>query len=133
MHSPGHAGGLTASLTRFVATALDLAKVRLALLGTEFEHGTRQLFDGLLWGGLALMVLGMGIALFCGFLILMFWENHRLVAMGALSIGFLFAGALLIRKARDQLIHASGVFSLTTRELERDRASLLSGQDHGSP
>ena len=67
--------GLFASVRRMLGTVLEIAQVRLELLGTEVEFEKRRLLDGLLWGALGLMVVGVGLVLACGFVILLFWEG----------------------------------------------------------
>ena len=124
MSGPGYFGGLSVSLRRLLATALELARVRLALLGTEFELGAHRLFDGLLWGSMALMLLGMGLAMVSGLIILLCWDNYRLASVATLATCYLVAGAFLMRKARAQLVSVSGMFHLSLGELQRDSASL---------
>lgn len=131
--SPGPLGGLSGSLSRLLATALELAKVRLTLLGTEVELGAHRLFDGLLWGSLALMLLGVGIAMLSGLVILLCWESYRLASLAALATCYLLAGVALLRKARAQLVSVSGMFHLSLAELQRDGASLTSIKRDESP
>ena len=57
MRDPLREIGLFASLSRLLATVLHMAQVRLQLLGTEVELEKRRLFDGLLWAGIAIVVL----------------------------------------------------------------------------
>lgn len=133
MSSPGPLGGLSGSLSRLLATALELARVRLALLGTEVELGAHRLFDGLLWGSLALMLLGVGIAMLSGLIVLLCWDSYRLVSLAALATAYLLAGSVLLRKARAQLVSVSGMFHLSLAELQRDGASLSSVNRDESP
>jgi uncharacterized membrane protein YqjE len=133
MSSPGPLGGLSGSLSRLLATALELARVRLALLSTEVELGAHRLFDGLLWGSLALMLLGVGIAMLSGLIVLLCWDSYRLVSLAALATAYLLAGSVLLRKARAQLVSVSGMFHLSLAELQRDGASLSSVNRDESP
>src|SRR5665647_614007 len=103
MSSLNNESGLFVSLRRFLDTALEMAQVRLDLFGTEVEFEKRRLFDGLLWGAIALLILGVGFVLFCGFIILLFWEGYRLAAVGIMAMLFLTSGILLIREARQRL------------------------------
>jgi uncharacterized membrane protein YqjE len=130
MSEPIQESGLFASLRRMLATALEIAQVRLALVGTEIEFEKRRILHGLLWGAVALLVLGVGIVLSCGFVILLFWEGYRLAAVGVMALLFLAGGALLIRQARQRLRSPSGMFDASVAELQRDQAELraASGQ-----
>lgn len=122
--------GLFVSVGRLLATAVEIAQVRLDLLGTEIELEKRRLFDGLLWAALAIMVLGVALVLFCGFVILLFWEGYRLSAIGVLALLFLMAGALLVREARQRLRSPNGMFEASVAELARDRAGLQTPNQH---
>ena len=133
MSNPGPLGGLSGSLSRLLVTALELLKVRLALLGTEVELAAHRLFDGLLWGSLALMLLGVGIAMLSGLIVLLCWNSYRLVSVCSLATCYLLAGSVLLRKARAQLVSVSGMFHLSLAELQRDGASLSSVKRDESP
>lgn len=130
MSDPIQERGLFASLRRLLGTALEMAQVRLELLGTEVELEKRRLFDGLLWGAVALLVLGVGLTLLCGFVILLFWDGYRLAAMGVMTLLFLVGSVLLMREARHRLHNPNGMFNASVAELERDRAGLRASGQH---
>lgn len=130
MSEPGKNVGLFASLRRLLGTVLEIAQVRLDLLGTEVELEKRRLFDGLLWGLAALLMLGVGVVLVCGFIILLFWDGYRLAAVGVLALLFLAAGAWLVRAARHRLQSPNGMFEASLAELQRDRAGLHPSGSH---
>jgi uncharacterized membrane protein YqjE len=116
--------GLFASLRRLLGTAIETVQVRLALLSNEIEEEKQRLVDGLLWAGLALLLLGLGTLLLCGFVVVLFWDDHRQEALGFLSALFLGLGAWLMRVARAYLRRPGGLFSTSVEELGRDRAGL---------
>lgn len=124
MSEPTSGGGLFASLRQLLATALEMAQVRLELLGSDVEQEKLRLFDGLIWAGLALMLLGIGMALLCGFIVLLFWDGYRVAALGLLALLFLGGGLLLLRQARNRLRSPGGMFASSVAELARDRAGL---------
>ena len=135
MRDPLRESGLFASLNRLLSTVLDMAQVRLQLLGTEVELEKRRLFDGLLWGGIAIVVLGLGLVLLCGFIILLFWEGYRLAAVGGMMLLFLGGGALMLRHARQRLGNrntSKSMFDASLTELKRDQAELKS-RAHDTP
>jgi uncharacterized membrane protein YqjE len=123
--------GFFASLRRLLATTLEIAQVRLELLGTEVELEKRRVFDGLLWGAFALLAFGIGLVMFCGFVILLFWEGYRLSAVGVLALLFLASGLFLLQKARQRLRSPEGIFSANLAELQRDRDALTAHEQHG--
>ncbi len=133
MRDPIRESGLFVSLSRLLATALQMAQVRLELLGTEVEMEKRRLFDGLLWGGVALVLLSLGLVLLCGFVVLLFWEGYRLAAVGGMTLLFLTGGGLMLRHARHRLSHrgsSKGMFDASLAELQRDQAELNGADLH---
>lgn len=124
MSEPETGRGLFASLRRLLGTAIETVQVRLALLSNELEQEKLRIFDGLLWAGLALLLLGLGTLLLCGLIVVLFWDDHRLAALGALSALFLGVGAWLMQAAREHLRQPGGPFNTSVEELGRDRAGL---------
>lgn len=116
--------GLFAALRQLLSTALALAQVRLALLGTEVEQEKLRLGLALLWLGLGLVCLGLGLVLVCAFIVVWLWESHRLLALGGLALLFLSGGFGLLLAGRQRLLNPSGLFSASLGELARDRAGL---------
>lgn len=130
MSDPVQQGGLFASLSRLLGTALAIAQVRLDLLGTEVEFEKRRLFDGLLWGAFAMLALDIGLVLLCGFVTLMFWDGYRLAAVGVMALLFLVMGGLLLREARQRIRSPAGMFEASIAELERDHTGLQAPVQH---
>lgn len=124
MSEPLQGGGFFASLRQLLATTVEIAEVRLELLSSEIEEEKIRLVDGLLWAGLALMLLGVGVVLLCGFIVLLFWDGYRLAALGVLTLLFLGGGVLLLLRAREHLRIPGGMFHASVDELARDRAGL---------
>ena len=122
----GPAKGLFASLGRLAGTALEMAQVRLDLLGTELELEKERILSGLLFGMAALLVLGVGVVLCCGFVILLLWEGYRLPALGVMALFFVALGVHLLRAAQRRLRTPGGIFASSVAELARDRADLAS-------
>lgn len=131
MSEPIKEGGLLASTRRLLATVFEIAQVRLELAGTEIELEKRRLFDGLLWGAVAVLALGVALVLMCGFVILLFWEGYRLAAVGTLSLLLIAVSLASMREARRRLRSPAGMFSASLAELERDRVGLQATGQYG--
>ena len=116
--------GLLVSFKRLCATVLEIGQVRLELVGTELELEKKRLFEGLLWALSALLVLGVSLVLFCGFIILLVWEGYRLAATGGLALIFLGSAVGLFMQARQRLSNPKGMFSASVSELNKDRLAL---------
>jgi uncharacterized membrane protein YqjE len=116
--------GLLGSMRQLLATGVETLRVRLELLSTEVEQEKLRLFDAVLWAGLALLLLGMGLFFLCGLIVVLLWEQHRLLALGALAVLFLGAGFWVLQQARARLRAPGGLFATSVAELERDRTEL---------
>jgi uncharacterized membrane protein YqjE len=130
MNETGNERGIFASLRRLLATALEIAQVRLALLGTEVELEKQRLFEGLLWGALALLAIGVGLVALCGFIVLLFWDGYRLAALGVITFVFLAAGVMLLRESKRRLHTPGGMFNVNLSELQRDHDGLVPQKPH---
>lgn len=126
-------GNLFASVNRLLATTLELLGIRLALLGTELELAKRRLLASLLWGGVGLILTGVGVLLACGFILMLCWEQYRLLAIATLALLFLAIGLASMRHAMRQLNGPSGIFALSLQELARDGAMLGAEKPHEPP
>ena len=124
--------GLFASLRHMLADALALGQVRLELLGNELELEKQRILEALVQGALALMLLGLGLALACGFLLLLLWDGHRLAALGLMALSALAAGAYLLRSAGLRLHRPGGVLQDSLSELRQDLEQLRAMQP-GTP
>ncbi len=124
MADPETGGGLFASLRQLLATGIETLRVRLELLSTEIEQEKLRLFDAVLWAGLALLLLGMGLLFLCGLIVVLLWDQHRLLALGGLAAIFLASGVWVMQIARQRLRAPGGLFNTSVAELARDRAGL---------
>jgi uncharacterized membrane protein YqjE len=116
--------GLLGSVRQLLATGVETLRVRLELLSTEVEQEKLRLFDAVLWAGLALLLLGMGLLFLCGLIVVLLWEQHRLLALGALAALLLGTGFWVLQQARARLRAPGGLFATSVAELERDRTEL---------
>ena len=121
--------GLLASLRGLLMSGLALAETRLALRSNELEEPKLRLVQGLVMAVAGLFVLGVGLVLFAGFVLLLFWDGYRLPALAALTLGFLGAGAWLLASARRRLRSDGGPFGATLAELRADRAAVAGRDD----
>jgi uncharacterized membrane protein YqjE len=115
-------GGLLDSLRRMGGTAIEVAEVRLELLGTEAELEKLRIARGLLLGAFGLILIGLAALLLIGFAVLVVQEPYRLPMMAALGLILAVAGVWLLRRAQARLRGpAAGMFALSRAELRKDR------------
>jgi uncharacterized membrane protein YqjE len=121
-------GGLLYSIRHLAQNLIGAAQTRLEILATEIEEERVRLEHMLLVALGAAFCLAMGIALCVGYIVLFFWDTHRLAAVGLLAAGFLAAGAVfgLILRAKAQ--SRPKPFAVTRGELAKDRDLLREPQ-----
>jgi len=117
-------GGLLQSIKHLASSLLDAAQTRLEILATELEEERLRLERMLLVALGAAFCLAMGSVLCVAFVVVFFWDTHRLAAVGMLAAGFLAAGALLGWILRDQAKARPKLFAVTRGELAKDQAML---------
>lgn len=132
MPNTARESGFFNSLKQLLGTVLEIAQVRLELIGTEVELEKRRLFDGLLWAAIALLCLGIGSVLLCGFVILLLWDGYRLAAVGVLSLLFVGIGTFFALHAKKRIQNAQTMFSTSLNELKQDQIGLPQKNDHAS-
>ncbi len=130
MSNDARESGFFNSLKQLLSTALDIAQVRLELVGVEVELEKRRIFDGLLWCAMALLCLGIGLVLFCGFIILLLWDSYRLAAVGTLALACLGCGALLLLHAKKRMHNPKTMFDSSLNELNQDKVGLHQPNHH---
>jgi len=121
----GRSGGLLASLRQLAATLIEIVHTRVELIATEIDEERARLGQALWLAAAGAFCLSLGILLTVLFLVVLFWESHRLLVLGILAAGFMGAGvtAMMILKAR--LSERARMFSQTLAELKRDRSRLI--------
>jgi uncharacterized membrane protein YqjE len=123
--------GLAGSLARLARTAAAVLRTRLEILATEIEE------ERIRFAGLALMVAGiafclqMAVLLFVIFLVVLLWDTHRLVTLGAISAAFLVGGITLLLWLRHRLRTRPRMFASTLGELGKDDERLGRGGGAG--
>lgn len=124
MSATGPSAGLFASLRQLLGTVLEIAQVRLQLLGNELEQEKLRVFDALLLAAVGVVLLSVGTVLMCGFVLMLIAEGYRLAALGVLTFAFLGGGALLMRAGGQRLRGPGGMFPATLAEIAQDRSAL---------
>lgn len=116
--------GLLASLRALVDSGLELAQVRLALLGNELQEQKTRLAEGLVLSLVGAILLGLAGLLLCAFVVILFWDGWRLQALGLLTLLAAAGGAWALQAGRSRLRGTGEVFQATIEELRQDRETL---------
>lgn len=115
---------LLASLRGFATTSVALLRTRLALLKVEAQEEADRLIGMLLWG-IAATLLGIaGLVFLAVLLTVLFWESHRLLALGVFTTIFLGGAAFAVASVISLARQGSQLFAASLAELRRDEAAL---------
>lgn len=120
-------GGLWSSVKLLLANLLGVFHTRVELLALELEEAQVRFFRLLVLTVLGLFLLCLGFFLAVMTLAVLFWDNHRILALGLLALLFSCAGFGGLLWARSELRGIPRFLESTRAELARDRDSLGDG------
>ncbi len=126
-------GGLLSSMQGLMATLLAIFQTRLELLAVELEEEKLRLLRVLAWGALALLLGGMGLLFTAAFITVLFWDDHRLLALGLMAGFFLLACVAAVFRVKWYVQSSAGLLAATLAELEHDRHALAPAEQHQQP
>lgn len=113
--------GLLASGRAFAATLLEALRTRLELFAIDAQEAGERLVLLVAWVLGGLFCLFMGLVLLALLVIVAFWDNSPLLAVGLLAGLFLAAAATCAWLARSVLRAQPGPFAATLETLRGDR------------
>ena len=120
---------LADSLHGFLEDGLRTAQTRLELLALEVQEEKLRL-SGLLFNiVVCALLLAFGLVFLLAFLTVLFWEEHRLLALGIATAVCIGAALLTASNAARELKRGSRLFASSLAELARDRAALRRDDD----
>lgn len=123
----GTGEGLFASLKTLTATLAGIVQTRLELLSTDIAEERARLGEILLLALVAMFCAGVGVLLLALLIVVLFWDTHRLAALGGLTAVFLASGAWVGWLALHKLRSKPRLFEASITELAKDREHLSSG------
>jgi len=114
--------GLIGSIQGLVATLVRILETRIEIISTEFEEERERLKETVLYGFMTLIFGSLGLVLATVFVVVHFWDEHRLIVVAVFAVLYLAAagvcGIVLLNRTRTR----SRLFSTTLSELSKDRA-----------
>lgn len=117
------------SIKQLASTLTSIVSTRLELLANELQEERLRLTQMLFYAWFALFCFGMGILLLTAFIVVLFWDDHRLAAIGTLGVAFFMLGTLMAWLLRSKARARSGLFSASLAELVKDREHLDAGHE----
>jgi len=120
----GNPASLLASLRGLATNGVGLLRTRLELLKVETEEEAARVVGLLLWGFVAVLFGCAGAVFLAVFLTVLWWESHRLLALGVFAALFVATAAVAAGMARRLARQGSRLFAASLAELRRDEEAL---------
>ncbi len=117
----GRAVGVLDSLRRLAGTLIAAVQTRLELVATDIEEERAWIARMAVLAALAGFCLALAVNLVVLFLVVLFWDTNRLLAIGALAGLFAALALALGVAARRTAARRPRLFSATLAELRKDR------------
>ena len=118
------AGGLLGSIKKALATLVAVADTRLRLLANEIHAESHRVAQLLVLGAASGFFLAFGFVLLTVFVIAMFWDTHRLLAIGGFAALYIVVGIALAAVVRGRAAARTRLFEASLAELAKDRDRL---------
>ena len=122
--------GVVATAGRIAATLVAMAGTRLELAAVEFQEDARRLLGHLAWTLLAVFLAAGALLLAALFVIAIFWDTHRLQAIGGMAVLFGAIAGIIVMKVRASMNAEAPLLSATLAELRNDIDYLRQGVAH---
>lgn len=116
--------GLIESSKRVAGTLLAILQTRLALLSNEIEEERLRVGQMVFYASIALFFFGLSIMLLTALVVVVFWDDHRLLVMGLFAALYFVIGLLLWNALRRAAQQKPVLFSASLAELTDDRNQL---------
>ncbi len=112
---------LAASLHGIIDAGLATVQTRLELLSLEVQEEKLRITSLAVNVVLCGLLLGFGLVFLMVFLTVLYWDEHRLLALGISTAVCLGGGVLAATNSARELKRGSRLFAASLSELARDR------------
>ncbi len=108
------------NVKRFMATLASIAHTRLELAVVELEEELVRMCSYLLHALIALFFAAMALALGVFFIIILFWDEHRIAVVLTLCAGFSLASLLISLKLQKLFKNKPRLLQQSMAEIKKD-------------
>ena len=122
------AEGLLGSLKSLSSLVVAIAHNRLNLLSTDLEIARERTVSVLMMVLVSLFCLCFGALLLALFVVVIFWDTHRLIALGSVTGLFLLIGGIYLWRVLRALKRMPATFEASLTELAKDYNALKSDE-----
>ena len=112
------------SLRGLADSGLATVQTRLELFAVELKEEKLRAGSFLFDTVLAALFIGFGVIFLMAFLTVLFWDSHRLLALGLATTGLFLAGIWAATRAAARLRAGSRLFAASLAEIAQDREAL---------
>jgi len=119
--------GLTASLRALGATLAELLAARAELAVVELRQEGERKKEMIALAAAGALFLALGLLVATLFIVVLFWDTHRLAAIGGVAIAYLALSAAAFGRLRGKAATNPPPFEATLREFAADRDMLAGG------
>jgi uncharacterized membrane protein YqjE len=116
--------GIVRSGRRMLAILVSMVRTRLNLLAVELIQEKSRIWLILVLTALALIFASMALLAMSLLVVVAFWEENRLLAIGGLSAFYVFGTIVTLVVLQQKVKVGSNLFSGTLGELAKDSAAL---------
>jgi len=120
----GHSEGLLESLRDLAGTFVALVQTRIEIFASEVDEERTRLARIVVLALTALFCLGLAIVLLVLLVAVIFWDEHRLLAVGLLAALFALCGLGSLLALRSAVRKRPRFLSATLAELRKDEQEL---------
>jgi uncharacterized membrane protein YqjE len=118
------AGGLLGSAKNLASTLIAVAQTRLQLLANELHAEKLRLARLGLFAAAAIFFIALGAIMLTLLVIVVFWDSHRLLAIGGFAAIYLLLGIAFGVTVLTRATERTRLFEDSLRELAKDRERL---------
>jgi len=113
---------VTETLGRIGGTLLAMVRTRLALAAVEAQEEVQRVLGFAAWTLFAAFLGAGAFMLVALFVIVLFWDTHRLLAVGGMAGLFALAAVLILARVRAAFAARPPMMAATLAELNKDIA-----------
>ncbi len=121
---PGRAEGLFESLGNLGRTFLAVVQTRIEIFASEIDEERARLARIAVLAAIAALCIALAVVLAVFFLVVLFWDTDRLLAIGVLAGAFAVGGIVACLGLRAAISQRPKFLSATLAELRKDRTKL---------
>ena len=121
---PGHTESLLESLRGLAKTFIALVQTRIEIFASEVDEERTRVGRILVLAVVALFCLGLALVLGVLLIVVLFWDNNRLLALCVLTGAFALGGVGALLALRSAIRNRPKFLSATLAELRKDQKGL---------